>query len=72
MNVVQGRTHLRVEDISVHWLIVVILVSIFIQRQESVLQNLIDGSLATSSGPNTHESMPHQLGLIELDHFTDL
>ena len=63
------HTDLGVEDIGVDWLIEVVFMSFFVEEVKSIFEHLIDGGLATSSGPHTHEPVTHQHGLIELDHF---
>ena len=53
-------------------LIVVVLVPIIEEAKKSVFEDLVDGSLASASGTHTHESMMHQLSLIQLNHITNL
>lgn len=53
-------------------LVVVVLVAIFVQVGEGVLEDLVDGSLTPSRGTHAHQPMANQLGLVQLDDFFDL
>ena len=66
------RIYLWVEDIGVYWLVVIVLVAIFVEAEEGVFEDLVDGGLPSSSRAHTHETVTHQLSLIQLDHFTNL
>ena len=60
------------KDVGVHWFIVVVLVPIIEEAEKSVFKDLIDGGLASASGAHTHESITHQLSLIQLNHLKNL
>ena len=64
--------HLGVENVGVYWLVVVVLVSVFVEAEESVLEDLVDGGLASSRGTDTHEAVTNQLCLVQLNHLTNL
>ena len=64
--------HLGVKDVGVYRLIVVVLVPIIEEAEKSIFEDLVDGGLASASGAHTHESMTHQLSLIQLNHVTNL
>ena len=66
------HAHLGVEGVGVHWLVVVVLVSVLVEADERLLEDLGDGGLAPASGAHAHQSMTHQLSLVELDHLADL
>ena len=53
-------------------LVVVVLVAVFVQVGEGILENLVDSGLTPSRGTHTHQPMANQLGLVQLDDFTDL
>lgn len=50
-------------------LVVVVLVAIFVQVGEGVLEDLVDGSLTPPRGTHAHQPMANQLGLVQLDDF---
>ena len=60
-------TYLGVEDIGVYGLVVVVLVSSLVQVGEGIFEDLIYSGLPSARGTHTHQSVTHQLGLIELN-----
>ena len=67
-----SSSHLWVEHIGVHGLVVVVGVASLVETGEGILEDLVEGGLAPSCGAHTHHTMPHQLGLIQLYHLVHL
>ena len=53
-------------------LVIVIFVPVFVEAQQSILQDLVDGRLPSAGGAHAHEPMSHQLSLVQLDHLANL
>ena len=53
-------------------LVVVVGVPSLVEVGEGILEHLVEGGLAPSSGPHTHHPVTHQLGLIQLDYLVHL
>ena len=50
---------LGVEDVGVYGLVVVVGVSSLVEVGEGILEHLVEGGLAPSSGPHTHHPVTH-------------
>ena len=53
-------------------LVVIVLVPILVEVEKCVLQDLVDCRLPSTGWTNTHEPVPYQLSLVQLNHFTNL
>ena len=53
-------------------LVVVVGVSSLVELGEGVLEYLVDGSLAPSSGTHAHHTMTYQLSLVQLYYLVHL
>ena len=67
-----SQLYLRIENISVDRLVVVMLMTSFVQADECLLEDLINRCLPSPCWAHTHQPMAHQLSLIQLNNFSNL